>query len=77
MEPPGQLLERPLQPACRIQERARELPGPPALPQEQGPREVGCQPTGRRLGSEGEQTPLAEERIKKLDEVGFVWSVKK
>ena len=46
MEPPWQLLGRPLRPACRIQGRARELPGPPALPREQGPREVGCQPTG-------------------------------
>ena len=30
-----------------------------------------------RLGSEGEKTPLAEERIKKLNEVGFVWRVHK
>ena len=30
-----------------------------------------------RLRREGKQTPLTEDRIKLLDEVGFVWSVKK
>ena len=30
-----------------------------------------------RLRREGKQTPLTEERIKKLDEVGFVWKVYK
>ena len=30
-----------------------------------------------RLGREGKQTPLTKKRIKKLDEVGFVWKVYK
>ena len=30
-----------------------------------------------RLGSEGEKSQLAKKRIKLLDEVGFVWRVKK
>ena len=38
---------------------------------------VGKQRTQYRLRREGKQTPLTEDRIKLLDEVGFVWSVKK
>ena len=38
---------------------------------------VDKQRTQYRLRREGKQTPLTEERIKLLDEVGFVWSVKK
>ena len=40
-------------------------------------RWVAKQRTQYRLRREGKQTPLTEERIKLLDEVGFVWSVKK
>ena len=38
---------------------------------------VDKQRTQYRLRREGKQTPLTEDRIKLLDEVGFVWSVKK
>ena len=38
---------------------------------------VDTQRTQYRLRREGKQTPLTEDRIKLLDEVGFVWSVKK
>ena len=40
-------------------------------------RWVAKQRTQYRLRREGKQTPLTEDRIKLLDEVGFVWSVKK
>ena len=62
MEPPGQLLGRPLQPASRIQGRAQELPGPPGLLQEQGPREVGCHTSGSSTVSEARGSRAASPR---------------
>ena len=38
-------------------------------------RWVNKQRTQYRLRREGKQTPLTEDRIKLLDEVGFVWRV--